>query len=306
MKLWQVYTIVGILFSGVFGSALVSYKIEESTDSLFKQIVLGNKSTEVLAADPAVKGDQTQDVPSLIKGRLQEEIATFSAQAVILGNIRNGEILASKEAEKPLAMASLTKIMTAFVALEKLPLSQEIIVSKHCASLPKDNQQLGLKSGQKVSVEDLLYGLLVRSGSDCACVLSEAFNKEEELVELMNKKANVLGLTATHFQNPVGNDAIDNFTTVKDVFKLSREAMKNQIFRKIVGTNYYWGMQNTNELLFSKTGVTGIKTGYTPGAGECLAASWVAGGEEYLAIVLASDDRFGEVGRIIDKINTGF
>jgi len=240
----------------------------------------------------------TTRLPSL-KKEMDNKVATFSAQAVLLGNLNSGEIFASKGARRLLPIASLTKIMTALVVRDELSLSENIIVPPACSQLPENQQQLGLKAGRVYKVEDLLYGLLVRSGADCACALASGFGGEDTLVESMNQKAKKLGLGSTHFQNAVGNDALDNFSSASDLFILAGEFMKDPVLRKIAGTTYFWGMQNTNELLFDLEGITGVKTGYTPGAGECLVTSWVKGKSEYIGIVLGSNYRFKELGKLV-------
>jgi D-alanyl-D-alanine carboxypeptidase len=307
MKVWQLYLIIGVLFFGIISTVAINYKLDKDIDASFQDLVVKNRHTEPIpqaetdTTNPDIQGAATTHCIPCEREKLEQNIATMSAQAVIVGNLETGEILASKNTSMLLPIASLTKIMTAIVALDNLALGSVVKVSQHCADTPKINHRLGLKAENYISIEDLIYGLLVRSGSDCACALGDALGGERELVALMNEKARKLNLTSTHFQNSVGNDAIDNFSSAKDTFKLAQIAMQNKVFRKIAGTNYFWGQPSTNQLLLKLSGITGIKTGYTPGAGQCLAASWVGkDGTEFLGIVLASNDRFREVGKLID------
>lgn len=305
IKVWQLYAIVGVLFTCLIAVTAVSYLEQSQTDQLFQNLVRTSTPTEPAEIQKtSTLGVSSEICTPCLKKELNNQIATYSAQSILLGELTSGEIFASKEANTILPIASLTKIMTAAIVLNELPLDKLLNVSPHCAAIPHDTQQLGLAQGTNMKVEDLLGGLLIRSGADCACVLGEALGGEEEMVKLMNSKSESMGLKSTHFQNSVGNDAVDNFSSAYDLLLLTKELMKNLEFRKLVGNNYFNGVTNTNELLFTKEGVTGVKTGNTPGAGECLVATWVRGDQEYIGVLLGSNDRFGEMEKLMEIAST--
>ncbi|MFH1896103.1 MAG: serine hydrolase [bacterium] len=301
-KVWHLGAITAVLFLEVLVAAGADYYIQKDTDHRFESLVkAAYTKPEVLVqkVGPEVLGATSPTTCSpCLKKSLNNQIATFSAQAVLLGDLNSGETFAVKQEKALLPIASLTKLMTALTVRDKLSLSDTIAVPQVCTTLSEGQQTLGLKAGQNYKVEDLLYGLLVRSGADCACVLAYGFGGEDALVKAMNANAAALGLKATHFQNTVGNDAIDNYSTAEDLFLLTQNFMKNPVLRKIAGSTYFWGLRNTNELLFDLEGVTGVKTGYTPGAGECLVTTWADRGREFIGVVLGSSSRFNEVERL--------
>ncbi len=230
--------------------------------------------------------------------------ASISAKAVFVIDNQTDTVLYEKNPDQRLPMASLTKIMTALIVLEKFQLDEIIAVPEVCAALPPS--KIGLAAGQKLTVEELLYGMLVVSGSDASCALSHHF--DGDFLELMNQKAADFGLSQTHFENEVGFDGEDgnHLSTASDLVKLSQAALKNGVFRKIVGTREVsvggYSLTSTNELLFTLPGTTGIKTGETPEAKGCLAISYERGGHEIIGVLLGSDDRFPDAYTILDWI----
>jgi D-alanyl-D-alanine carboxypeptidase len=226
-------------------------------------------------------------------------IASVSAQAAYFIDNQTDTVLYEKNADQRLPMASLTKIMTAVVVLDNFQLDEMVTVPEVCTNLPPP--KVGYAAGQTLTVEELLYGMLVASASDASCALS---HHQERFLDLMNQKAEALGLTQTHFENEVGLDGENgnHLSTAKDLVKLSEEALKNGVFRKIVGTAEWRGLTSTNELLFSLPGTTGIKTGYTEQAKGCLAVSYERNGREIIGVILGSDDRFSEAQDILNWI----
>lgn len=230
--------------------------------------------------------------------------ATVSAQAAYFIDSRTETALYEKNADQRLPMASLTKIMTAIVVLEKFTLDEFIAVPEVCANLPPS--KIGLAADQKLTVEELLYGTLVVSASDAACALSHHF--DGDFLQLMNQKASELGLSQTHFENEVGFDGGggNHLSTARDLVELSQAVLENGVFRKIVGTKEVsipgFSLTSTNELLFTLPGTTGIKTGHTPEAGGCLAISYERNGREIIGVLLGSDDRFADARIILDWI----
>jgi D-alanyl-D-alanine carboxypeptidase (penicillin-binding protein 5/6) len=236
--------------------------------------------------------------------------ASVSAQAAYFIDNQTEAVLYEKNPDQRLPMASLTKIMTALVVLENFQLDEIIAVPEVCADLPPN--EMGLASNEKINVEGLLYGMLVASGSDAACALSHHF--DGKFLELMNKKAQELGLTQTHFENETGLDDENgsHLSTARDIVKLSKEALKDRVFGMIMGTRQvnipnsdqtcWHGLVSTNELLFTLPGTTGIKTGYTAQAKGCLAISYERDGREIIGVVLGSDDRFADAKTVLDWI----
>ncbi len=197
-------------------------------------------------------------------------------------------------------MASLTKIMTALVVLENYQLDETVAVPELCTHLPPF--KVGYAAEQKLNVEELLYAMLVTSASDASCSLSHHF--KGNFLALMNQKAEKLGLADTHFENEIGLDGQNgnHLSTAKDLVKLSGEALKNGVFRKIVGTLEWRGLNSTNDLLSTLPGTTGIKTGYTKEAQGCLAVSVERNGREIIGVVLGSEDRFADARTLLDWI----
>ena len=160
--------------------------------------------------------------------------------------------------------------------------------------------RLGLSTDDKVSINDLLYGLLMVSGNDAAVALSEATSGSmDNFVSLMNKKAVSLGLNSSHFVTPHGLDEDEHFTTAFELAKISDYALQNEIFSKIVKTSNYSvningrqkNLHNTNELLGSLDGVYGVKTGFTNGANRCLVTSVKRNNMDLICIVLGADTK---------------
>ena len=199
--------------------------------------------------------------------------------AAILVNMEDGRVLYEKNADARRAIASTTKIMTGTVALESLPLDRIVTASKHATDAGES--EIWLEPGEKLSVEDLLYGLLIKSGNDAAVALAEASaGSEKVFVEKMNAKAAELGMKNTHFSNPHGLDGKDHYSSARDMSILGRYAMQSEMFRTVVGTakttipwpghTYDRTLTNHNTLVGKVSYVTGIKTGYTGKAGYLL------------------------------------
>ena len=178
------------------------------------------------------------------------------------------KILYGKNEYNKVKMASTTKIMTATIIIENCNLEETVEVSKKAANT--GGSRLGLKTGDKITIKDLLYGLMLRSGNDAAVALAEVCaGSIVDFSNLMNKKANELGLVNTHFESPHGLDSDGHYTTAYELALLSDYALKNKTFLQIVGTYNYTisinghpkSLTNTNELLGNLNGVYGIKTG---------------------------------------------
>lgn len=206
-----------------------------------------------------------------------------SAKAAVLLDAASGRVLYAREPHARLPMASLTKIMTAIVALEATSDLEEVVtVSPNAEGV--EGSSIYLRAGDKIPLRDLLYGLMLRSGNDAAMAVAEHVGGSVEGFSfLMNEKAAWLGLADTHFVNPHGLDAEGHYASAYDLAALSRYAMENPNFREIVGTRVYrprvtpsghgnseavW--TNKNKLLVTYEGAEGIKTAYTDRAGRGL------------------------------------
>ena len=235
-----------------------------------------------------------------------KEPPILNAQCAILIETSTGRILYEKNAYTPFAMASTTKIMTALVVLEHVNLEEVVTVSKHAANT--QGSTIHLQTGEQISVKDLLYGLMLSSGNDAAVALAEhVAGNEEDFLKLMNEKAVGLGLTKTHFSTVHGLDAPQHHSTAYDMAHLASVCMENDIFREIVSTTQTHisqrTLRNTNDLLFTYAGATGIKTGYTEQAGRCLVSSAKRENMEVIAVVLGCESkttRFSDSRKLLD------
>lgn len=220
-----------------------------------------------------------------------------SRRYIVYDRISKSMIIGKNEDVKS-AMASTTKIMTTIVILEKADLNETVTVSVKAGGT--GGSRLGLKRGDKASVKDLLYGLMLRSGNDAAVALAEHVGGSvKEFAELMNEKAAELGLTNTHFVTPHGLDDPNHYTTALELAKLTDYAMDNETFARIVGTksttiyinNQPRQINNTNELLGVLNGVVGVKTGFTNNAGRCLVTETKRNNMDVITIVLGADTK---------------
>lgn len=220
---------------------------------------------------------------------------TVTSPAAVLVSTSTGKILFEHNARVRRPMASTTKIMTAILVLENLDLSTRVMVSAEAAATPEPSPWL--RSGDVLTVEELLHALLLRSSNAAAAVLAEACAGEvEAFAAEMNARARELGLTDTHFVNPHGLDADGHYSTALDLATLARYAMQNETFRRIVATEKYTvqlpGRQkpvvftNTNKLLGAVEWVDGIKTGLTPKAEQCLVGSATREGVSVISVIL--------------------
>ncbi len=220
------------------------------------------------------------------------QLPTINAKQAVIVDNETGRRLYEKEADKQVPMASTTKIMTALVVLEECELTDLTTVSRFAAET--DGSSMQLAEGEVISVQDLLYGLLLNSGNDAAVALAEHVGGSvQDFCNLMNRKAKELGLHHTNFTSPHGLDADGHYTTAYELSLIARKAMENPTFRTIVSTDvitvngHY--CNNTNPLLGIVDGVDGIKTGYTDKAGRCLVLSAERNGLRVIIVLLGCD-----------------
>lgn len=233
---------------------------------------------------------------------------TVPAHSILLKELRSGRVLYEHESEKRLSPASLTKIMSALVILEKGHLDEQATVSKNAARAPKTH--LRLKAGEVFRLEDLLKAMLIVSANDaCLAAVEHVGGDERQFVMLMNAKAAALGLSDTHFSNGCGFDGPDHYSTAEDLAKLSEVALQNVVFRELVreergiitpvSGHRAYVLHNTNRLLGRIPGVEGVKTGFTSKAGRCLIAKVSQNGSDLLLVILNSNRRWNTAKSLI-------
>jgi len=246
------------------------------------------------------------------------------AKAVYCIDIAGNQVLMARDPDKQLPVASLTKLMTAMVVLKHMPLDRKLEVSSDIKGIPKS--VVGLRPGDVVAVKDLLHGMLMGSGNDCAESLAAAFKGGPEgLVEEMNKKARAMGTHRTVFYTASGLDKktpekkdsegsvkIDsNMSTAREMAQIARAAFSDETIRSIcqkrthvisdTKSGHTYTVRNTNKLLRDSLPIEGGKTGFTCRAGHCLASKFAAGGRALLIVVLGSPDHFRDTRLVYRK-----
>ena len=243
--------------------------------------------------------EEEEQIPELVEAASDSaEEPNLNSRAAIIYDRNSKEVIYGKEENTKRKMASTTKIMTCMVVLEKGELTDTVIVSKKAAGT--GGSRVGLKTGDKVSVQDLLYGLMLCSGNDAAVALAEHVGGSVEgFADLMNEKARQLNLSNTHFVTPHGLDNEEHYTTAYELAIMADNALKNNTFSSIVGTKNITiningkprNLSNTNELLGSMAGVYGVKTGFTNGANRCLVTSCKRENLDIITVVLGADTK---------------
>jgi len=226
-----------------------------------------------------------------------------SANSAVVMDVGSGKILFSKHPHWKMRPASLTKLMTAAVVLDHDHIHRVVVVP---GAALVGGSSMGLRAGERLSIGQLLYGMLIPSGNDAATTLAYAVGGTlANFVRMMNAKARALGMTESHFMNPHGFDQAGHYTTATDLLKLTRYLYSRYpLFREIVSTRDilvagHW-LHNRNQLLGVYPGVNGVKTGTTPAAGECLVVSAVYGGRQVLIVILGSRDRYADARALLD------
>jgi serine-type D-Ala-D-Ala carboxypeptidase (penicillin-binding protein 5/6) len=230
------------------------------------------------------------------------------AHGILLKELNSGRVLYEYDAGKRMSPASLTKIMSALVILEKGQLDDFVTISPHAARAHKTH--LRVKAGQVFRLEDLLKAMLIVSANDaCLAAVEHVGGDEAQFVALMNAKAAALGLADTHFSNGCGFDNPDHYSTAEDLATLSVIALSQPIFRQLVreeraiitpvNGHRAYVLHTTNRLLGRIPGVEGIKTGFTSKAGRCLIAKVSQNGSDLLLVILNSKRRWNTATNLI-------
>lgn len=231
------------------------------------------------------------------------------AQSAVLIDGLSGAVLYSKNSSACMNMASTTKIMTAMVVLENMSLDTVVTVPKDAT--PVEGSSIYLRENEKITVETLLYGLMLESGNDAAHTLAIACSGSiEEFAALMNETAKKIGLSSTSFANPHGLSAENHYTTAYELAYITYIAMQNPIFRQIVSTKsmvapsldgeFTRYFSNHNKLLRIYDGAVGVKTGYTKAAGRCLVSAAEKDGKRFIAVTLNDGNDWNDHMNMLD------
>ena len=247
--------------------------------------------------EPSIEKKITNGLIDVSSNNITEQPKTNSRRYVVYDRISKTIIMGKDENVKS-AMASTTKVMTATIVLENTSLDEEVTVSGKAGGT--GGSRLGVKKGDKITVNDLLYGLMLRSGNDAAVALAEYVGGSvEKFADMMNQKAEEIGLNNTHFVTPHGLDNSEHYTTAYELAKLTDYALQNETFANIVGTKVAtiyindrtMQITNTNELLGVLNGVVGVKTGFTNNAGRCLVTETKRNNMDIITVVLGADTK---------------
>ncbi|MDD6146937.1 MAG: D-alanyl-D-alanine carboxypeptidase [Oscillospiraceae bacterium] len=232
---------------------------------------------------------------------------SVSAHRFILIDADTGAVICEKEADTVCSMASTTKIMTALLAVESGKLDCVVTAGK----LLTEGTSIGLKPGYQLTVEALVYGMLLESGNDAALLTANFLaGSEENFAVMMNERAHELGMTSTNFVTASGLDSPDHYTTATDMAKLAAAAIKNETFREICSSKTKTvdyiepgikvTFSNHNRLLRSCEGVFGIKTGFTKKSGRCLVSACEREGITLIAVTLNAPDDWNDHSKLYD------
>lgn len=256
---------------------------------------------------------EIENINSMEASSSTSSLPTINSRAYVVIDRKSSNVIIGKNENQKKKMASTTKIMTALIVIDNCNLSDTVTISKKAAGT--GGSRLGLKTGDKITINDLLYGLMLRSGNDAAVALAEHTSGSiSDFATLMNDKAIQLGLENTHFVTPHGLDQDEHYTTAYELALLTNYALNNKTFSKIVATKNYTiningyskALNNTNELLGSLNGVYGVKTGFTNGANRCLVTSCKRGDMDVICVVLGADTKKFRTQDSIKLINYTF
>lgn len=295
----------GVYSVQVVYSSNVAYSSLTTSKTTFKfQNVIFQKAgmSAVEASNGAVMFFDASRVPS-------EVPPSTAARAAVVMEVFSKRVLYAKNPHMRLPMASTTKIMTAIVAIEMGNLDDVVVVSPRAVGV--EGSSLYLAKGERLTLEQLLYGLMLCSGNDAAVAIAEHVGGSvENFVRIMNKKAVQIGAKNTNFVNPHGLHDNMHYTTAYDLALISAYAMQNPVFRTIVSTKYKkipWEgrsydriLQNKNALLWNYEGANGIKTGYTKASRRCLASAALRDGMQLVCVVLDCQPWFDDSAALLD------
>ena len=260
--------------------------------------IIGNNvsgSNEILSEEDELV-DLGEIQKEIIETSVEPDEISLDSRIALIYDRASGRILYEKNGNKQTPMASTTKIMTAIVVLENANLTDVVTINSKAAGT--GGSRLGLKKNDKITVNDLLYGLMLRSGNDAAIALAtHVGGSVEGFAEMMNNKAKELGLVNSHFVVPHGLDNDGHYTTAYELAKIADYALNIDKFKEIVSTRnttiyingYAKAINNTNQLLGSVSGVYGVKTGFTNGAGRCLVTACKRDDLDVITVIIGAN-----------------
>ena len=236
-------------------------------------------------------------------------VEALSAEKAIVLDAVSGQVIYEKNADSQSLIASTTKIMTALVVCEQCNVLDRVRIPKEAVGI--EGSSMYLQEGEVLTIQELLYGLMLRSGNDAAVALAiYCGGTVEGFAELMNDKARTLGMKDSHFVNPNGLDAQGHYSTARDLAKLASYAMDNPIFYKTasaknvkVGERY---LINHNKLLWRVEGADGVKTGYTKAAGRILVSSATRQGRRLIGVTINAPDDWNDHSKLLEEGFTRF
>jgi len=283
-----------------YGTCAVRFIAPEPGGNVLKKVFMFVLILAVLFMPMAGADDMIEEVPasSIFEDVLPEMVygtePEINARSAIVIDAESGRVLFEKNAYIKRPMASTTKVMTAIIALENCDLNEVVTVSRNAALV--NGSTINLTTGEKLTMRELMYGLLLRSGNDAAIAIAEHIGGSVDgFAKMMNDKAREIGAYNTKFTTPHGLDEEGHYSTAYDMALITRYALKNPVFNDIVGTRSIQvgkrTMNNTNEMLWGYEGADGVKTGYTGKAGRCLITSATRNGRRYISVVLFCDSR---------------
>jgi len=261
-------------------------------DAQIQQIQVITKYSESLPASKIPTKNQYAIAPKI------------EAKAALIMDFESGSILYEKNANQKMQIASITKLMTAIVALENANLNETVTVSSKAALT--EGSKAWLLQGEKITMKNSLFALLINSGNDAAVAIAQHIAGDiPSFVDMMNEKAKKLGLNGTHFKNPIGFDSLENYSTTRDIALIGRYAFRKKFIRDAVRIHTMQitsideeishDLKSTNKLLDSFLNVIGLKTGHTELAGLCFVSVIDDNhGNKIITVILNSPDRFQE------------
>ena len=227
-----------------------------------------------------------------------------SASSAILMEAESGRVLYEKNAQEPRLIASITKLMTALVALESgCDLQKPVTVPPEAVGV--EGSSIYLQAGESTTLEELLYGMMLKSGNDAAMAIAWLCGgTPEEFADQMNRKAEELGMRNSHFENPHGLNAEGHYSSAYDMALLARASLENEALAQIVSTKYASfgsrSFRNHNKLLWNYEGCIGLKTGYTEKAGRTLVSAAEKNGMTLVAVTLNAPDDWNDHAKLFD------
>ena len=232
-----------------------------------------------------------------------------NARCAIALDKETKNVLFEQNAYEIVPMASTTRILTALIAIEQGDLDKEVTISKNATSIR--GSKVGYKTGENITLRELVFGLMFKSGNDAAIAIAEELGGSMEgFSEIMNHYARSIGILDSHFESPHGLDSNKHYSSAYDLAILAAKGMDYDLFREVVGSksidkvkyNFTRDYNNINKILWMLPGANGIKTGYTGGAGKCLVSSVESNGKDIIIVVLNCPDRWNVTKQIYEHL----